>query len=113
MPELPDLTIYLEALEHRIRGRSLERIVLKSPFLLRTVLPPIGEAVGRTVVGLRRLGKRVLESWTDRLRKEAGDGLPEGVTAFREGMAVHGRFGRPCPVCGSKVQRRLAQGTER
>src|SRR5204862_3327007 len=47
----------------------------------------------------------VLVEWTDRLRAEAGDGFPEKVTAFREGMAVHGRYGQPCPVCGTKVQR--------
>ena len=46
-----------------------------------------------------------LRAWTDRLRAEAGDGFPEQVTAFREGMAVHGRFGRPCPDCGASVQR--------
>ena len=43
--------------------------------------------------------------WTDRLRAEAGDDFPEKVTAFREGMAVHGRYGQPCPVCGTPVQR--------
>ena len=43
--------------------------------------------------------------WIDRLREEAGAGFPEKVTAFREGMAVHGRFGKPCPVCGRRVQR--------
>ena len=43
--------------------------------------------------------------WTDRLRAETGDGFPEKVTAFRPGMAVHGRFGEPCPVCGAPVQR--------
>ena len=47
----------------------------------------------------------VLNKWTDRLRKEAGGSFPEKVTAFREGMAVHGRYGQPCPVCGSPVQR--------
>ncbi len=47
----------------------------------------------------------VLEEWTKRLRREAGDAFPERVTAFREGMAVHGRFGRPCPDCGAPVQR--------
>ena|SRR5690348_15494047 len=47
----------------------------------------------------------VLAEWTERLRKEAAGGFPEKVTAFREGMAVHGRFGKPCPVCGSPVQR--------
>jgi formamidopyrimidine-DNA glycosylase len=49
--------------------------------------------------------KKTLNEWTDRLRTEAGDGFPEGVTAFRPEMAVHGRFGKPCPVCGSTVQR--------
>ena len=47
----------------------------------------------------------VLREWTERLRAETGDGFPEEVTAFREGMAVHGRYGQPCPVCGSPVQR--------
>ena len=43
--------------------------------------------------------------WTERLRTEAGDGFPEKVTAFRPGMAVHGRYRQPCPDCGSPVQR--------
>ena len=47
----------------------------------------------------------VLTAWTERLRSEAGDGFPETVTAFRDGMAVHGRFGQPCPDCGAPVQR--------
>ena len=47
----------------------------------------------------------VLEEWTDRLRAEVGEGFPEKVTAFHEEMAVHGRFGQPCPVCGAPVQR--------
>jgi formamidopyrimidine-DNA glycosylase len=46
-----------------------------------------------------------LVDWTARLREEAGDGFPEHVTAFREGMAVHGRYRQPCPACGSPVQR--------
>ena len=46
-----------------------------------------------------------LVEWTDRLRAEAGDGFPEKVTAFHEGMAVHGRYREPCPVCGTPVQR--------
>jgi formamidopyrimidine-DNA glycosylase len=252
MPELPDIVVYLERLEPRILGRTLERVRLKSAFLLRTVTPPLREAEGKKVEGLRRLGKRiaiglegdlhlvihlmiagrlrfreagaavpgklglaafdfptgtvllteagtkkraslhlvrgeaalealdpggleVLESdlaafeaalareshtlkraltdprlfsgignaysdeilhrarlspmklsgsldageterlwraaretlleWTDRLRREAGDGFPEKVTAFREEMAVHGRYGKPCPACGTRVQR--------
>jgi formamidopyrimidine-DNA glycosylase len=49
--------------------------------------------------------QETLQDWIGRLSEEAGDGFPEKVTAFREGMAVHGRFGKPCPVCGSPVQR--------
>jgi formamidopyrimidine-DNA glycosylase len=49
--------------------------------------------------------RSVLSAWIDRLQNEAGDEFPEKVTAFREGMAVHGRYGKPCPVCGSPVQR--------
>jgi formamidopyrimidine-DNA glycosylase len=49
--------------------------------------------------------KATLIDWTDRLRKDAGDEFPEKVTAFRDGMAVHGRYKLPCPVCGSPVQR--------
>ena len=49
--------------------------------------------------------RTVLTDWTRRLREEAGDRFPEKVTAFRPGMAVHGRYGKPCPVCGSPVQR--------
>jgi formamidopyrimidine-DNA glycosylase len=49
--------------------------------------------------------RETLNSWTERLRQEVGEGFPEKVTAFREGMAVHGRYRQPCPVCGSAVQR--------
>ncbi len=45
------------------------------------------------------------EDWTQRLREGTGDKFPEKVTAFREGMAAHGRYGQPCPVCGTKIQR--------
>jgi formamidopyrimidine-DNA glycosylase len=252
MPELPDVTLYLEALEARIKDQVLESIRLSSPFLLRSVAPQPVELQGRKVVALRRAGKRLvlalegeyflvlhlmiagrlrwkergakiparlglaafdfpvgtlllteagskkraslhlvrgeesmlafhrggvepltctpeqlgsalcrenhtlkrsltdprivsgignaysdeilhrarlspllltsrlteeqvarlhaamvetLRDWIARLRREAGEAFPEKVTAFREGMAVHGRFGRPCPDCGTKVQR--------
>jgi formamidopyrimidine-DNA glycosylase len=49
--------------------------------------------------------RATLAEWTDRVRREAGERFPEKVTAFREGMAVHGRYGKPCPVCGAPVQR--------
>jgi len=258
MPELPDIVVYLEALEPRILGQRLERVRLASPFLLRTVTPPLQELEGKTVRRLRRVGKRIaigfeddrwlvlhlmiagrlhwreanasrpgpmrlaprrdlaaldfaggtlllteagskkraslhvvegdeglraldpgglevfeasldafakrltwenhtlkraltdphlfsgignaysdeilhaarlspaaltgrlsgeeiarlyeqtrqtLQQWADKLRREAGSHFPEKVTAFRDGMAVHGRFGQPCPRCGAKVQR--------
>ena len=59
MPELPDITAYIAALEARIIGEPLEHIRLASPFLLRTVQPPLAEAEGRTVRSLRRIGKRI------------------------------------------------------
>lgn len=252
MPELPDITVYVEALEKRIVGRKLERIRIAKPFLVRSVEPPTSEAEGQRVTGIRRIGKRIaiglendlwivihlmiagrfrwlasgakvpgklglaafdfeggslilteagstrraslyvvrgeaaleaidrgglepLESslpdfserlksenhtlkrsltdptlfsgignaysdeilhrahlsplrltskltpeeiarlhaatqetlldWIDRLRADAGDDFPVNVTAFREGMAVHGRYGKPCPVCSTPVQR--------
>jgi len=252
MPELPDIIVYLEALRSRILGRPLVAVRLGSPFLLRSVDPPLSAVQGRTVTGMRRIGKRIvlaldgdlflvmhlmiagrlrwkepgaklprrlgqaafdfpdgtlllteagskrraslhvargvaalaqfqrgglevlectvgefgsalrrenhtlkraltdprlfsgignaysdeilhrarlspmkltstlddegvarlhaaslatLNEWTGRLREEAGGNFPEKVTAFREGMAVHGRFGKPCPACGTSVQR--------
>lgn len=252
MPELPDIVVYIEALEERILGETLEDVRVVSPFLLRTAAPPLSNAVGKKVLRLRRLGKRicigleddlwlvlhlmiagrlhwrprrvrvspprglvafdflpgsllwteagsqkraslhvvsgeaglgeldpggieVLESdasrfatvllsanhtlkraltdprlfsgignaysdeilfeaklsplaqtqklsvpeirrlyeairatlarWIKRLRAEAGGKFPENVTAFREGMAVHGRYKQPCPRCGTKIQR--------
>jgi formamidopyrimidine-DNA glycosylase len=252
VPELPDLTVYVEALERRIAGQRLERISIVLPFVLRTVTPPILSAEGRRVREVRRIGKRIaigmegelwlvfhlmiagrlhwfargvspprraalarldfetgtltlteagtrrraslhviqgepalrlqdpggidvlqatlvefaerlrseshtlkraltdphlfsgignaysdeilhaarlspvaltrriddhsvarlytatreqLQLWTDRLRELAAESFPEKVTAFREGMAVHGRFREPCPVCGTPVQR--------
>jgi len=252
MPELPDITIYIGALEKRIIGQTLEQVRIANPFLLRTAVPPIQSVKGKTVRTIRRLGKRIaigldddywlvlhlmiagrlhwgeprakltrgrtlaafdfsngslllteagtkkraslhllkgadalrdhdrggleplgasldafaaaltsrnhtlkraltspqlfsgignaysdeilhraqlspvaltqklsrdeierlykatqemLNYWIDKLRADTGDLFPEGVTAFRDGMAVHGRFGKPCPVCGTKVQR--------
>ena len=60
MPELPDIELYLHALQSRIAGRRLERIRLASPFLVRSFDPPIDQANGKTVLALRRLGKRVV-----------------------------------------------------
>jgi formamidopyrimidine-DNA glycosylase len=57
------------------------------------------------IARLHRATQEVLREWIDRLRTEAKGAFPEKVTAFREGMAVHGRFRKPCPVCGTAVQR--------
>jgi formamidopyrimidine-DNA glycosylase len=76
--------------------------------LHRARLSPIAHSTKLTDDEVARLFSATSETlieWTDRTRAEVGDGFPEKVTAFREGMAVHGRFGEPCPVCGSKVQR--------
>jgi formamidopyrimidine-DNA glycosylase len=54
---------------------------------------------------LHEATQRVLREWIERLRSQSAGGFPEKVTAFRAEMAVHGRFGQPCPVCGSPVQR--------
>src|SRR6202047_1287852 len=59
MPELPDLAAYISALERRIVGQPIEHVRLASPFLLRTVQPPLASAEGRTVRELRRIGKRI------------------------------------------------------
>jgi len=59
MPELPDISAYLDALETRIVGRPMERIRLASPFLLRTAQPPLASVEGRVVRALRRIGKRI------------------------------------------------------
>jgi formamidopyrimidine-DNA glycosylase len=70
-----------------------------SPVMLTSKLRE--EEIERLYAAIRS----TLTEWTERLREEAGDGFPEHVTAFREGMAVHGRYGKPCPDCGAAVQR--------
>lgn len=59
MPELPDITVYIEALEQRIQGATLERVLVASPFLLRTAVPPLSSVEKRKVTAVRRLGKRI------------------------------------------------------
>ena len=76
--------------------------------LHRARLSPIAHSCKLTDTEVARLHGATRETlllWTDRLREEVGDGFPEKVTAFREGMAVHGRFGQPCPDCNAPVQR--------
>ena len=67
MPELPDITIYIEALESRLLNQPLEKIRLASPFLLRTFEPPIGSAEGKKIVGFQRIGKRIVIELEDEL----------------------------------------------
>src|SRR5260221_625043 len=115
MPELPDIVVYIESLRARVSGRLLEKVRLASPFLLRSVDPPLREAEGKRVVRRRRMGGGIgrlgaasrasLTEWAERRRPEPGDRFPAKVTAFREGMGVHGRSGRSCPDCGTAGQR--------
>jgi formamidopyrimidine-DNA glycosylase len=76
--------------------------------LHRAELSPIAmtqKLTGEEIERLYEATRATLTEWTQRLRAEAADTFPEKVTAFRPGMAVHGRYGRPCPRCGAKVQR--------
>ena len=61
MPELPDITVYLEQLERRIVGQALEKLVIAKPFVLRTFDPPASEIVGRTMRGVRRMEKGLVQ----------------------------------------------------
>lgn len=81
---------YSDEILHRARLSPLRRTPQLS-----------GEELARLFAATRD----VLREWTDRLRADAGEAFPEGVTAFREGLAVHGRYGKPCPECGAPVQR--------
>ena len=97
MPELPDVTVYIDCLRERLEGRVLEGVRLASPFLLRSVDPPPEAAIGRRVTGFRRLGKRIAIGFEDGLYlvfhlmiagrfrwKERGADLPKklGLAAF-------------------------------
>jgi formamidopyrimidine-DNA glycosylase len=76
--------------------------------LHRAKLSPIAltkRLTGREIERLYDACREVLSEWTEKIREETGEGFPEHVTAFREGMAVHGRHGLPCPACGAPVQR--------
>ena len=83
--------------------------------LHRARLSPLALARSLERAELERLfeaTRAVLAEWTARLRRDAAGEFPEGVTAFREGMAVHGRYGKLCPVCGTRVQRIRYAGNE-
>ena len=113
-----DLATFVEAL--RRENHTLKR-ALTDPHLFSGIgnaysdeilhaarLSPFKQTAALTSEEAARLfdaTQSVLSSWIDRLQSETGSDFPEKVTAFREGMAVHGRYGKPCPVCGSTVQR--------
>ncbi len=76
--------------------------------LFEAQLSPVkltGRLTGEEIAGLYEATRHSLNQWTSRLRLETGEKFPEKVTAFRDGMAVHGRYGQPCPRCGEKIQR--------
>jgi len=68
MPELPDIELYLSALRTHIGGRTVERVRLATPFLLRSVQPPLESVEGRLVTGFRRIGKRMQQAYTERVQ---------------------------------------------
>jgi formamidopyrimidine-DNA glycosylase len=106
MPELPDITVYVEALEKRIAGAWVERVRIVSPFLLRTVEPPAASVEGKKVVELRRLGKRICIGveggiWlvlhlmiAGRLHWHGKDGGDDGKPGGKAGGKAHARSGR-------------------
>jgi len=104
----------------RRRNRTLKRVLTdpdvvdgvgnaySDEILHRARLSPFRQTAAMTddeIATLLGSARAVLAEWVARLRTEGGEGLPEGVTAFRPDMAVHGRFGKPCPDCGAPVQR--------
>ncbi len=99
----------------RSRGRSSDPHLFSGignaysdEILHRARLSPLALSQKLTSIEVERLftaTREVLNEWVERLRAEAGEDFPEKVTAFRPEMAVHGRFGEPCPVCGAPVQR--------
>ena len=113
-----DLSTFVEALQRE--NHTLKR-ALTDPHLFSGIgnaysdeilhaakLSPFKQTSGLTGDEASRLfeaTRSILSAWIDRLQQETGDKFPEKVTAFHEGMAVHGRYGKPCPVCGSPVQR--------
>jgi formamidopyrimidine-DNA glycosylase len=83
VPELPDIVVYVDALTARVSGRRLDRILLRSPFVLRSVDPPIEEACGRVVEGVRRIGKRIVFAF------ERGESPEPGQSAAPIFLAMH------------------------
>ena len=113
----PDLVDYIKGASGEKTGHGDACVFCALPargddegaFILhRARLSPVKHSQALTDDELRRLHdatRAVLAEWIERLRTQAGEGFPEGVTAFRPEMAVHGRYGKPCPDCGAPVQR--------
>ena len=100
MPELPDVTIYIEALEKRILGQRLENLRIVSPFLLRSVDPPASSAIGKRVIALRRVGKRICiglgeETEARKNRETATDQLVLSVSDARLSVKAASSRGTP------------------
>ena len=90
VPELPDVVVYVETLKARIGGRVLEQVHLRSPFVLRSVDPPIDAITGRTVKGVRRLGKRIVLAFDDGpvSRHPPDDRRPLAMAGRRAGLGT-------------------------
>ncbi len=110
-----DVTAALRAENHTIKRALTDPTVIdgvgnaySDEILHRARMSPFRQTRQLDDAELARLhaaAKEVLGEWIDRLRREVGDGFPDVVTAFHDEMAVHGKYGKPCPVCGNKVQR--------
>jgi formamidopyrimidine-DNA glycosylase len=113
--DLPAFRAALEKDNHTLKRALTDQSVLSGignaysdEILLRAQLSPFKQTRSLSNEEMARLfdaTREILGTWTEKLRQAVGDGFPEKVTAFREGMAVHGRYREPCPVCESPVQR--------
>lgn len=95
MPELPDVVVYLQRMRALLGGATLNRVRIANPFVLRTVEPALAEVEGKKVRSFDRIGKRIVLCLAEDLY-----------------LAVHGRFRKPCPVCGAPVQRIVYASSE-
>jgi len=113
--DLPEFTERLRSENHTVKRALTDPRLFSGignaysdEILHRALMSPLAltsRLTDEEVATLYQAVRATLEDWTERLRRETGDGFPDKVTAFREGMAVHGRFGKPCPRCGAPVQR--------
>jgi formamidopyrimidine-DNA glycosylase len=112
---LEDFRAALRAENHTLKRALTDQSILSGignaysdEILHRAGLSPFlqtGNMTDKQAEALYSATRDILTEWTDRLRREAGEGFPSKVKALREDMAVHGRFGKPCPTCGTEIQR--------